>query len=154
MSREAHIRILLGPQRPKRNLSEAVFNARLPEGPFFYPPDQLTDAVQRDLGAELIREAAFNHLREEVPHALAVEIDLWEEAPKKTRIRATVHVDHASQMPIVIGAGGERLRSITREAITALREQIDTRVDLKLHVKATPNWRENSRFLKSLGLEE
>ena len=127
---------------------------RLPEGPFFYPEDQLTDAIQREIGSELIREAAFNHLREEVPHALAVEIDSWREEPKKTRIRATLHVDHGSQVPIVVGRGGERLQAITREAISGLRDQLEGRVDLKLHVKATPNWRENPQFLQALGLQD
>ena len=127
--------------------------ARMPEGPFLYPQDQLTDALERDIGAEIIREAALNYLHDELPHATAVEILEWRELPKKVKISANFHVEKASHKPIVVGKNGDMLNRIRRDAVTCLRDLTDGFVELKLFVKVSPDWFNNTRFLRSVGLK-
>ena len=124
----------------------------MPEGPFYYDSEDVTDAFMRDIGAELIREAAINELHKEVPHALAIEVEEWKEQPKKLKIKATIHVERESQKGIVLGQSGSKLKGITREAISKLRELVDQRIELKLYVKVSPDWRNNKGFLNSRGL--
>ncbi len=124
--------------------------ARLPEGPAFFPPDYLTDQPERFLAAELIRERLLTETRQEVPHAVAVVVDRWEETGKLTRIAATVYVEREGQKAIVIGAGG----SMLKKAGTAAREEIERmlgrKIFLELHVKVRPGWRENPQFLDAV----
>lgn len=129
-----------------------TLRALLPQGPFFYSAEQVSDRFERDIGAELIREAAMERLDEEVPHALFVEIVKWQEGPKGVKIQATVHVERETQKGIVVGKGGTKLADIRRHAITSLRELVDGRVDLKLHVKVSQDWRNKDRILKEFGL--
>lgn len=126
----------------------------LPRGPFFYEADQISDSIERDIGAELIRESALEKLNEEVPHALAVEILSWKEAPAEVKIVANLHVERESQVGIVVGAQGAMLNAIRRDAVVRLRELLggEHKVNLKLHVKLTQGWRNEKRFLKAFGL--
>ncbi|MFT5129160.1 MAG: GTP-binding protein Era [Rhodothermales bacterium] len=125
---------------------------RLPRGPFFYPEDQLTDAIERDIASELIREAALHHLREEVPHCLAVAVDTWQQTDKKLKLVATVFVETESQKGIVLGHKGSVINSIRADAIKRLREIIDLRIDLRLYVKVARDWRNRPEFLREHGL--
>lgn len=121
--------------------------ARLPEGPALYPKDYLTDQPVRFMAAELIREQALRLTREEVPHAVAVMIENWEDTPKLLRIAATIYVERTGQKAILIGVGGAMLKKIG----TLARHQIETltgkKVFLQTFVKVRPNWREDPEFL-------
>ncbi|MCJ8329080.1 MAG: GTPase Era [Lentisphaeria bacterium] len=127
-----------------------AIRAELSTGPFFYDPEQVTDSYTRDIGAELIREASLNLLRKEVPHSIAIEIDQWKESENKLKIAATIFVERKSQKLIVIGKNGDMLKQIKRDAITALKDIIDVRIDLKLHVKVASDWRNKKDFMSNL----
>jgi len=121
--------------------------ARLPTGPALYPKDYLTDQPERFMAAELIREQALRLTREEVPHAVAVMVENWEDTPKLLRIAATIYVERTGQKAILIGAGGDMLKKIGTQA----RQQIETltgkKVFLQTFVKVRANWREDPEFL-------
>lgn len=125
----------------------------LPRGPFLYPPDQVTNSFERDIGAEMIREAALELFREEVPHCLAVEIDEWREAAERLTVRATLYVERESQKGIVVGRGGERIKQVRSQAEKTLHESFGLRVRLKLFVKVAQDWRNKPRFLADMGLD-
>jgi GTP-binding protein Era len=120
----------------------------LPEGPFVFPIDDLTDATERDLAVELIREALLHILRDEVPHAVAVTIDDWSDTPDASLIQATLNVERGSHKQIVIGRGGSMIKRIKREATSRLEHLCDRKVNLKLWVKVAPKWRQNKRALR------
>jgi GTP-binding protein Era len=121
--------------------------ARLPEGPPLYPKDQLTDAPERFLAAELIREQALLHTRDEVPHAVAVLVESWEDTPRLLRIAATIYVERRGQKSILIGSGGAMLKRIGTEARRGIEALVGKQVFLQLLVKVRPNWREDPQFL-------
>ncbi len=126
--------------------------ARLPEGEPFYSEDQVTDLYEREIAAELIREAALLHLRHEVPHALAVRIDEFRERGESgAYIGATLLVERDSQKGIVIGKGGEMLKSIGTTARKQIEAMSGRKVFLELHVKVNKNWRNDPFVLKILG---
>lgn len=126
--------------------------ARLPEGPRYYPPDQVTDQQQRELAAELIREQALRHLREEVPHAVAVVIDDYaERSARLDYIAATIIVEKDSQKGILIGKAGHTLRQIGADARHEIERMLDKQVYLDLQVVVRKNWRENERELRRMG---
>jgi GTPase len=124
--------------------------ARLPEGPPFFPEDYITDQPERFLVSEMIREKILEETRQEIPHAVAVLVEKWEETPTILRISATVYVERPGQKAIVIGAKGAVLKKVG----TAARKQIESllarRVFLELFVKVKPNWRENPEFLNAI----
>jgi GTP-binding protein Era len=122
----------------------------LPEGPAYFPADQVTDQPERFMAAELIREKILHVTRQEVPHSVAVFIEVWEEKQKLTRIAATVYVERAGQKGILIGAGGATLKRIGSEARKDIEEMLGTKVFLELFVKVQDNWRENPAFLNQL----
>ncbi len=130
-------------------LQKAILE-RLPEGPPYFPPDYITDQPERFLAAELIREKILLLTRQEVPHAVAVLVDRWEETPKLLRIAATIYVEKEGQKAIVIGAGGQMLK----KAGTAARQEMEAlfgrKIFLELFVKVRPRWREDARFLAEL----
>ena len=130
----------------------ALIREQMPPGPFFYPPDQVSDAFERDIGAEMIREAALQHLHQELPHALAVEIVEWRDAGKKLKIIANLYVERDSQKPMVVGKNGDMLKQIRSDAVKVLRELSDMFVDLRIHVKVADKWRNKKRFLEDMGL--
>ncbi|MDT8898901.1 MAG: GTPase Era [Thermanaerothrix sp.] len=124
----------------------------LPVHPPYYEPDQITDYYERDIAAELIREAALLHLRDEVPHAIAVRIDEYEERDENTAyIHATLFVEKESQKPIVIGKGGEMLKKIGTTARMEIEAMSGRKIFLDLHVKVNKNWRNQPEALRWLG---
>ena len=130
----------------------ALIREQMPTGPFFYPPDQVSDAFERDIGAEMSREAALQYLHQELPHALAVEIVEWQDTGKKLKIIANLYVERDSQKPMVVGKNGEMLNQIRADAVKLLRELSDMFVDLRIHVKVADKWRNKKRFLEDMGL--
>jgi len=124
--------------------------ARLPVNPPYFPPEQYTDQPERFLAAEIIRERAILLTREEVPHAIAVLVDNFEETEKLLRIRATIYVEREGQKGIVIGRGGSMLREIGSVARKELEEIFATKIFLELYVKVQPRWRENRAMVKQL----
>lgn len=123
---------------------------RLPPGPAFFPPDYVTDQPERFLAAELIREKVLNHSRQEVPHAVAVAIDQWEETDKLISIHATIYVEREGQKAILIGKGGSMMKKIGTEARLEMEHLLGRKVFLQLFVKVRPHWRQDPRFLDAL----
>ncbi len=124
----------------------------LPKGPFFFPPDQTMDAFERDIGSEIIREAALGLLHDEVPHALAVEILQWQEAGKRLKIDANLHVERETQKGIVVGKGGAMINEIRRQAERSLKLWLERHIALRLHVKVAKDWRNRDGFMREHGL--
>jgi GTP-binding protein Era len=127
---------------------------RLPEQPFFYAPDDLTDLNLRFLAAEMVREACYEELGAEVPYSVHVEVSEWREPASeadKTLIRATVYVERESQKGIVIGVGGKKLGEIGRRARASIETLIGGPVFLELRVKVRPKWSRRDRDLKFFG---
>lgn len=125
----------------------------LPEGPLYFPEDQITDLPQRFLASELIREKVFNLCGEEIPYSVAVVVDEFQEReePKPVFIRATLYVEKESQKGIVIGQGGRMLKKIGSLAREELEHQMGRKVFLELWVKVEKNWSRNTRSLRKLG---
>jgi GTPase len=125
----------------------------LPPGPRYFPEGTVTDYPESLVLAEYIREKALLALREEVPHAVAVEIDEVERKdPEVTVVYATIHVERASQRMIVLGKGGKTIKRIGTQARRDVERLLGTRIYLDLKVKVTPGWRNDPRFLQRLGL--
>jgi GTPase len=124
--------------------------ARLPENPPFFPADQYTDQPERFLAAEVIREKAILLTREEVPHAVAVLIDNFEESEKLLKIRATIYVEREGQKGILIGRAGTKMKEIGIAARKELEEILGAKIFLELHVKVQPDWRQNRAMIKLL----
>jgi GTP-binding protein Era len=124
--------------------------ARLPESPPYFPPDQFTDQPERFLAAELIREKAILATREEVPHAIAVLVDSFEEKKELVKIRATLYVEREGQKGILIGKGGETMKRIGTQARKDIESILGTHIFLELFVKVQPNWRQNSVLVRQL----
>ena len=124
----------------------------LPPGPRYFPEGAVTDYPESLILAEYIREKALGVLREEVPHAIAVEVDEVERKDNVTVVYAIVHVERASQRMIVLGKGGKTIKQIGTEARRDVERLLGTRIYLDLKVKVTPGWRNDTRFLERLGL--
>jgi GTP-binding protein Era len=124
----------------------------LPPGPRYFPEGELTDAFERDIAADLIRAAGMQLLRQEVPHALAVRVDDYQERGEGGAfIGATVFVERESQKGIVIGKGGRMLRDIGTLARRQIEAMSGRKVYLQLKVKVLPGWRDDERALQRLG---
>jgi GTP-binding protein Era len=131
-----------------------VLAAQLPPGPAFYPDGELTDEPEELLMAELIREAALEGVRDELPHSLAVVIE--EVSPREGRddlidVHANLYVERESQKGIVIGKGGARLREVGTAARTQIEKLLGTKVYLDLRVKIAKNWQRDPKQLGRLG---
>ncbi len=124
----------------------------LPRGPRYFPEGMVRDYPESLVLAEYIREKALVALREEVPHAVAVEIDEVERKGNVTVVYAIIHVERASQRIIVLGKGGRTIKRIGAEARRDVERLLGTRIYLDLKVKVTPGWRNDPRFLERLGL--
>jgi len=122
----------------------------LPEGKPFFPGDQVTDQPERFLASEIIREKATQQTYHEVPHALAVIVEKWEENPNLLRIEATLHVERDSQKKILIGHRGEMLKRVGTEARKELEKSLDKKIYLGLFVKVVPDWRESPERIREL----
>ncbi|MCC3416089.1 MULTISPECIES: GTPase Era [unclassified Microcoleus] len=123
----------------------------LEEGPYYYPPDLVTDQPERFIMGELIREQILLLTREEVPHSVAIAIDIVQEEAKITRILATIHVERDSQKGILIGKSGSMLKSIGSAAREQIQKLIEGKVYLELFVKVQPKWRQSRTRLAELG---
>lgn len=125
---------------------------KLPEGPRYYPADQLTDQQWREAAAEVVREKVLLNLRQEVPHAVAVQVEEFKErSANLTYIGATIYVERDSQKGILIGHGGSMLKTIGAQAREELQEMLGTKVYLELWVKVLKNWRKDDNALQRLG---
>ncbi|MGC2466276.1 MAG: GTPase Era [Candidatus Acidiferrum sp.] len=122
----------------------------LPEGEPYFPEDQVTDQPERFLAAEIVREKAIQSMYHEVPYALAVKVEKFEELPKLLRIEATMNVERDSQKKILIGRKGEMLKKIGTLARKELEELFGTKVYLGLFVKVVADWRENPQRVREL----
>jgi GTP-binding protein Era len=127
----------------------------LPEGPAFYPEEDLTDLPMRFIAKEVIREKLFRELEEEIPYSVAVQIEEYREEPEKNlvRIRADVLVERESQKGIVIGKGGGLLKKVGTAARLELEKETGARVYLELFVKVEPEWTRSETMLRRLGYE-
>ncbi len=120
-------------------------------GPFYYPPDLVTDQPERFIMGELIREQILLLTREEVPHSVAIAIEKVEETPAITRVLATINVERDSQKGILIGKGGAMLKAIGSAAREQIQKLIAGKVYLELFVKVQPKWRQSRVSLAELG---
>lgn len=132
---------------------EELLITYLPEGHPFYPEDQLTDRSERFLIAELIREKVYQFCHQEIPYAVAVEVESFKERNERPiiEIQATIYVERDSQKGIVIGAGGRMLKKIGEIARQEIEAFLGPQVFLHLWVKVRPAWRKNEHALKEFG---
>lgn len=137
------------------NLDELLktLKTHLPENPPLFDADDVTDQTERQLAAELIREKVFRLCGEEIPYAVAVTIDKFEEVGRLRRIFATILVDRDSHKAILIGKGGEKLKTISTQARQDMERAFDGKVYLEVWVKVKGGWADDVRVLKSLGLD-
>jgi GTP-binding protein Era len=125
---------------------------RVPEGPRYYPGDQITDQTEHQIASELIREALFRYTREEVPHSAAVLVEEYHDREDGAfYVGALIWVERESQKPIVIGKNGRRLKQIGTAARAELERFIGGRIYLDLWVKVKPSWRDRTAQLRELG---
>jgi GTP-binding protein Era len=133
----------------KQSLAEAM-----PEGPWLYPEDEVSDATDRMIAAELTREQVVNQLHQELPYATAIETETWEDrSDGSTEIRQQILVERDSQKAIVIGKGGRRLKTIGAAARAQISQHLGRPVHLFLHVKVNPRWDEDRGLYRDIGLE-
>ena len=132
-------------------LLAGLLAGHLPDGPRLYPPDVTTDEDVEARVAELIREAALDGVRDELPHSIAVTVEEMNPRDALTVIYATVHLERPSQKGIVIGAKGARLKQIGIKARAGIEELLDGRVHLDLHVAVEADWQRDPKKLDRLG---
>lgn len=133
----------------KRHLAEAM-----PEGPWHFPEDQLTDVTDRMVAAELTREQLYHQLHAELPYASAVATEKWEDRKDgSTVIHQQIFVERDSQKAIVVGKGGSRLKEIGAAAREAIGAHLGRKVHLFLHVKVNPRWGEDRGLYQDIGLD-
>ncbi|MDU1055822.1 MAG: GTPase Era [Negativicoccus succinicivorans] len=131
-----------------------VLRDHLPEGPQYYPEDMVTDRPERNIMAELIREKILHVTRDEVPHAIGVEMEeITQRENGKWYVRAVIYVERDSQKRIIIGKNGALLRTIGAESRADIEKLMNGSVYLDLWVKVAPDWRNKDRMLKELGYE-
>lgn len=130
------------------------FAAKVPAGPWLYPPDQLSDMPERLLAAEITREKLFLQLHQEVPYATTVETESWEEFENgSVRISQVVYVQRETQKAIILGKGGTRIKSISTSARLEMQKFLDRPVHLMLFVKVRENWSEDPNQYEAWGLD-
>ncbi|MEM6395411.1 MAG: GTPase Era [Bacteroidota bacterium] len=139
-------------------LREAI-QAKLPEGPAYYPKDQLTDRPERFFVTEIIREQILEQYHQEIPYSVEVEIETFTEGDQTksgedlTRISAIIYVSRKSQKPIIIGKGGVAIKKLGTNARKRIEDFLQTKVYLELHVKIQDGWRDSDRELKKFGYD-
>lgn len=127
---------------------------RMPPGPWHYPEDQLSDMPQRLLAAEITREQIFLRLHQELPYAVAVETETWEEFKDgSAKVSQVIYVERDSQRPIVLGKGGQTIKAIGAGARKQMEEIVGRRVHLMLRVKLREDWSEARELYSDWGLE-
>ncbi len=124
--------------------------AHLPEGPLYFPPDQVTEQPVRFLAGEIVREKVIEQTRQELPYACAVLVREYEEKADLVRIAADIFVEREGQKGIVIGAAGQKLKLIGTRARKELEDILEKKVFLELFVRVREQWREDARFLRAL----
>ena len=124
--------------------------AALPEGPRYFPKDQITDQPERFLAAEIVREKVLLETAQEVPYAATVVVERWEESPRLTSIAAVIYCERDGQKKIIIDRGGEMLKKIGTAARHEIERVLGTKVFLELFVKVRPGWRESREFVEEL----
>jgi len=122
----------------------------LPEGPRYFPEDQITDLPLRFMVSEAIREQVLHATKEEVPHSTAVVIEQFEEGERLTRIAAAIFCEREGQKAILVGKGGQMLKLIGTKARLEIEKMVETKVFLQLFVKVEPRWRDSERFVDGL----
>lgn len=128
--------------------------AAMPQGPWHYPEDQLSDATDRMVAAELTREQLYLQLHAELPYSSAVETEKWEDRKDgSTVIHQQILVERDSQKAIIVGKGGSRLKEIGAAARAAIGEHLERKVHLFLHVKVNPRWDEDRGLYREIGLD-
>lgn len=130
---------------------EKAIADRLPEGPFWFDPDQLTDRNLRFMVAEIIREKVVRQLGQEIPHQITVQIELFNEGEAITEIAASLLVERRGQKKILVGAGGERIKQIGIQSRRDIERLLGQKVMLNLWVKVKSGWSDDERALRSLG---
>ena len=131
-----------------------LLHSHLPEGPRYFPDDMMTDQPERLICAEIIREKALIHLREEVPHGIGVEmLGMEEVSDRLTEIHANIYCEKESHKSIIIGKQGRMLQTIGQEARLDIEKLLNTHVNLKLWVKIRPDWRNRVSDLRELGYD-
>jgi GTP-binding protein Era len=130
------------------------FTAHLPEGPWHYPADEITDLPQRLMAAEITREKLYLRLHEELPYQSTVETDSWKELRNgSVRIDQTIYVERESQRKIVLGEGGRMIKSISMDARREIEEAVELKVHLFLHVKVREDWGDDPERYRAAGIE-
>ena len=133
---------------------KAHLAAAMPTGPWHFPDDQLTDATDRMVAAELTREQLYLQLHAEVPYSAAVETEKWEDRKDgSTVIHQQILIERDSQKAIVVGKGGARLKAIGQASREAIAEHLGRKVHLFLHVKVNPKWDEDRGLYEDIGLD-
>ena len=133
---------------------KAHLAAAMPASPWHFPDDQLTDATDRMVAAELTREQLFIQLHAEVPYSSAVETEKWEDRKDgSTVIHQQILIERDSQKAIILGKGGSRLKAIGQASREAIAEHLGRKVHLFLHVKVNPRWDEDRGLYKDIGLD-
>ena len=155
---ETHVFDEVFPVSALKNLNlEPLIGAlklQMPDGPFMYEEDQITDRSERFLTAEVVREQIMRQLGDEVPYETTVEIESFEHSGDRVGIHALISVERDGQKAILVGEGGTRLKKIGVEARKRLENLLDAHVALKLWVKVRSSWSNDERALKSLGYFE
>ncbi|MBN9059840.1 MAG: GTPase Era [Rhizobiales bacterium] len=132
----------------------AYLAQRVPEGPWLYPEDQISDLPMRNLAAEITREKMFLRLHDELPYQSTVETELWKDLPDgTTRIEQTIYVEREGQKKIVIGHRGETIKAISMAARTEIQEMAERPVHLFLFVKVRENWGDDPERYREMGIE-
>ncbi len=151
--KEKNFEILKISALTQQGLKELIqkIESLLPDGPSFYPEDDLTDSHVRDLSAEIIREKVMNLMYDEIPYSAAVEIVSFKEEAKKAHITANILVEHDSQKGMVIGVGGRMIKEIGVQARREIEPLVGTKVFLELKVKVDKNWTKNAAKLARYG---
>lgn len=133
---------------------KAALAERMPDGPWHFPPDQVSDATERVLAAEVTREQLYHQLHAELPYASAVETEQYEERKDgSVAIHQQILVGRPTQKAIVLGKGGARIRALGEAARTELAELLGRKVHLFLHVKVKPDWEEDRGLYREIGLD-
>ena len=156
--------------RPKRTFSisakhcsrvpallEAI-KAELPEGPVYYPEEQLTDRSERFFVSEILREQILEQYHQEIPYSVEIDIESFEETQTKdgvelARISALIYVSRKSQKPIIIGKGGKSIKRLGSAARQRMEEFLQRKVFLEMHVKIKEDWRDDERTLRHFGYD-
>ena len=133
---------------------EETIMGLLPEGGLIFPEDQVTDRTERFFAAEIIREKLIRSLGQEVPHAIAVQVESYKEGEKLTRIHAIIWVEREGQKAIVIGKEGEVLKKVGQRAREEMEKMFERKVYLNLWVKVKKGWSDNEGVMQSLGYNE